>query len=555
MTDAYDLEGLTDERKLSERRKAAEEEYKDFSAADILLLRRRCKADLFFFAKSILGYNLISPNLHGTVAQWLELTRETQYRMLLMPRGHYKSTIATIAESVQMALPNDAEVPYHPYSLGPNVRLLLAHETKDSAARFLFEIASAFLNNPAMLALFPECIPSRARQRINTYEMDLPRTRTNIKEPTFDTIGANGAAQGRHYDHIKLDDIIGDKARDSQTIMGRTISWFNNINSLLTRLKIDGIDIIGTRWSGGDVYNEAFKRYGVNKGLSVLSAMFERDVEKLKPGPLAVYARGAIEDSEPIFPEEFTMEALNLIRQDPIVWAAQYANNPRETGLNEFSPSWLRFYQYALDGRRIVFHDGDGLQTVNPRALRIYAHVDPAMSETSKADHTGIVIVGLDHRGRVFVLETLKARFLPPDIVSEIFRIHHQYNPEKISIEEVAFSGMLKYWIDERAEQARVWPRIVPYKPGTQRKKITRIKGLTNFFAAGMVYILEGMSDFRDEYEWFPRGEGEHLLDALAQGPDGIWEGGMTTQDAIGVTDKLMALPSSHQHRSAATGY
>ena len=62
--------------------------------------------------------------------------------MILLPRGHYKSTVSTIGESVQIALPNDAGAEDHPFHLGPNVKVLLAHEVRETASKFLYEIHS-----------------------------------------------------------------------------------------------------------------------------------------------------------------------------------------------------------------------------------------------------------------------------------------------------------------------------------------------------------------------------------------------------------------------------
>lgn len=545
------LSDLTDEKKLSDRRKKAEDEYKDFTSDQIDYLRRRCKNDLFFLARGPLQYNLMSPKLHGNLSRWIERTRSEQYRMILLPRGHYKSTIATISDSVQMALPNVGDVAVdHPYTNGENVKILLAHENKESASRFLYEIIAAFMSKPAMLALFPECIPTK-KQRLNKNELEIPRS-AHHKEPTFDTIGANGAAQGRHYDHIKLDDIIGAAARDSQTIMARTIAWFDNVNSLLTRLKHDGFDLIGTRWGASDVYSHAMKTYGIRMEKSVLRAMFQQDIERIPEGMLAVYARGAIENGEPVFSEEFSMEQFNILRKSPIVWAAQYANNPRDSGLNEFQTNWLRYYTFSGNGREILFGGGQYKQRVAIRDLDICVMIDPSMGSTSTADHSGIVVTGTDRKHNIFVLETVKKRLKPPELIDEMIRLWTVWRPRVISIESVAFSAVYKYWFQERCAELNIQPNIQEYKPGSKRSKEARIRGLTHFFSAGQVWFQEGMTDLIDEYEWFPFGDGEHLLDALAQGPEGVWQKGNDSKTIQSHREAEMKLLES---RSVLTGY
>jgi hypothetical protein len=59
------------------------------------------------------------------------------------------------------------------------------------------------------------------------------------------------------------------------------------------------------------------------------------------------------------------------------------------------------------------------------------------------------------------------------------------------------------------------------------------------------------MHDFRDEYEQFPLGTSDHLLDALAQGPE-FWQKGNSRKE-IQLQEKAMA--ELMDQRDAMTGY
>ena len=536
---------LTDEREISKRRKAAEEQYSDLTNDQIRHLRRKCKQDLFFLANGPLEYDLLSSNLHGSYARWLSGTRDSRFRLQLLPRGHYKSTIGTISESVQLALPCDGlEMPY-PWNLEQSIKILIGHENRESAARFLYEITQAFMSKPLMLALYPECVPSKRHQRMNKWELELPR-QSSSKEPTFDTIGVGGAAQGRHYHRLKLDDLVGEKARDSATVMKGVLDWFDNAMALTTRFKIDGWDLIGTRWSALDVYGHALRKFGIDQDKSFLKV----DVtEKSDHKKLAVYLRGAIENELPIFPEEFDLETLNIVRSNAKVWAAQYANNPKESGLTKFDPNWLKFYN--VKGSYIYVFEGNSSRRVSIWDLERYIMIDPSMGETDDADDSGIIVTGVDDKFNIYVLETVKKRLLPPDLIDLMFKLYTKWHPRYISIEEVIFSAVYKYWFQRECQNRGVNPSIYEYKPGSQRKKTARIEGLTNYFAAGQVYILEGMYDFRDEYEWFPLGTSEHLLDAMAQGPE-MW----IPRKIQRMHDENMAAEKEIlERRSVETGY
>jgi len=541
---------LLDDTRLYKSREAADEERKELDDSAVTYLRRRAKSDLFFLCTAILGYELLSIDLHGHYCNWLERTRGERYRMSLKPRGHYKTTTNTISDSIQMALPNDAGVQEYPYTLGPNIKILLSHENRESASRFLFEITAAFAHNPLMMALFPELVPTKRLQRMNKWELDLPRD-INWKEPTFDTIGVAGAAQGRHFHHLKLDDLVGEDARDSVTVMGRTNDWFDNVNSLLTRIKFDGWDLTGTRWSDSDTYGHALKKFGMRFDKSFVTVYSESELDRINEGLLAVYARGALESGVPIFPEEFPLEDLNVIRKNPVVWAAQYANNPRESGLTEFRTPWLKFYNAGPQGRITIF-TGDESRNIYPRELDICIFADPSMGETERSDESGIIVTGTDKRLNIFVLETIKERLIPPEFVAKLFELYTKYYPRLVSIEDVNFSGTFKYWMAEKQRETHQHMNIVPYKPGSKKSKIARVRGLTNYFAAGQIYIQEGMHELRDEFEAFPLDpKNMHLLDALAHGPQ-LWVPGLGEEQYDQYAEVVDSLS---QHRSKVTGY
>lgn len=522
ITDA-DWLNLLDDDVMKQRRKEAESKYRDFSSLQITKLRERCKRDLFFLASAVLDYELLSPSFHGNYMNWLKRMWGQRYRLTLLPRDHYKSTANTIADSIQMALPGGEDLP-HPYNLGPDVKILLSHENQESASRFLFEITQAFRAKPLMLALYPELIPTPRLQRMNKLELELPRGKHH-REPTFDTIGVGGAAQSRHYNWLKLDDLVGEKARDSLTVMNSVLQWFDNNRSLLTRLKIDGWDLIGTRWSMKDVYSHAIEMYGVNKKNSILNVYSDDEIERMEDGQLVVYARGALENGLPLFPEEFSLADLLSIRKNKKVWAAQYANNPKDGDLVKFDPNHLRFYNVAGPDKIVVFDDVGGSRTLRISELDRVVMIDPSVGETETADASGFVVTGTDQRMNIYVLEAYKKILKPPDLMDEILKLYMKWNPRVMSIEDFAFQAVLKYWFSDKCRALGIRPAIYPFKDksgGGKRSKPARIEGLSNYAAGGQLFILQGMHQLRDEWEWFGAGGEDHLLDALAQGPE-IW--------------------------------
>ena len=92
------------------------------------MLRNKAKTDLYFLSKGILGYPDLNPRTHAAFCRFIESEQKLR-RAALMPRGHLKSTIATIADSIRIAL-NDPD----------GTRLLIAGETSTTAEKFLSEL-------------------------------------------------------------------------------------------------------------------------------------------------------------------------------------------------------------------------------------------------------------------------------------------------------------------------------------------------------------------------------------------------------------------------------
>ncbi len=493
--------------------RAAERKYDQLTTEEVSHLRWRCKTDRLFLA-TLLGYDRFAVNLHGHLFAWMARTAWEQFRMVLLPRGHLKTTGITI----------------YPYSLGPEIRILLAHESQGppgGATRFLYELSSHFVSNPRLMGLYPELVPSSRVQRMNLFELELPR-QSHWSEPTFDTIGVGGRAQGRHYNFIKLDDLFGDKARDSKAEREATITWFNNIQSFLIRLGNDHIDIIGTRYSLDDMYGHAIKQYG-HKLIKYIRKVEERNSD----GKLL-----------PIFPEgDFTTDALSILRKDPKTWV-QYSNDPK-ADFAVFDPNWKRYYNMIGRDRVSAFL---GKQTVTCpiRDLDRVILVDPAVTETP-----GIVITGTDEKMRVFILETVRRKMNPNDFVNELFKLVQRWSPRTVAIEEVVFSSVYKSWIEREMSFRNFRFHITPYKPPKNKIKEERVKGLSQYFSSGQIFFGEAQADLLEEYDGFGVIAEFHLLDALAQGLD-IWRPGKLGQHFEDLRKKEEELFSN---RDVMTGY
>lgn len=508
--------------------KKVEEFQSGFTSDEVKHLRRKAKTNLFFLASGVLGYTKLA-QLHLDLCKWIKATNARKYREILLPRSHYKSTVLTISDSIQIVLPDDLGNQPYPRNLGTSARLLISHETSEAAARFLHSITSHFTSNPVLMGLFPETVPNPREHRINKLELELPRE-SIWSEPTIDTVGVAGKSQGRHYNYIKCDDIYGAAARDSKAERESTILWVDNLQSLLISPKRDHIDFIGTRWAHDDVYAHIQKQYGDQL------VRYVRSCEEYDPKS---------KTKKPIFPEEFQPEDLEILKKNRIVWNAQYVNNPYEGG-SKFEPGWLRFYNWH--GRKIVVFTGnDSADTkeIDTGDLDKIMLIDPAMVGLA-----GLIVTGTDPRLNVYCLEAKKQEWNPPELVEEIFQQVIRWQPRLVAIEEVLFSGLFQHWLKREMSVRGIYFKLVPVKTRGKQKE-ARVLGLSNYFAAGQIFFNNSQKDLIDEFYDFGATENYHLLDALAYGPE-LWKVGVNTKKLDSLREAEEKLLSA---RDKITGY
>lgn len=512
---------------IANTREEAEERASSISNDQIKLLRLQVKQNLWTLAKILAPPNdKMSDNLHGHYCTWLDATMGEQFRLTLLPRGHIKSTIVTVDDSIRTILPDDSGILPWPYCLGPEGRILICHEVDTTAQRFLWEITQHIVGSVELAILYPEIIPDPKKHKMNKSELVLPR-KSKWKEPTIDTMGVGAASQGKHYNTIKADDLYGLKARDSEAEHDRTIGWMNNIESFFDSPKEDKLDFTGTRYSYTDAYAHLIRTYG-----SKLKRYIRPIQERQKDGSLQY-----------IFPEKFDDEQAKRLRQDPKVWI-QYTNNPDVHG-KEFDEKWKRFYRFR-DKYTVEFKDIAGrICTSDTRDMDRVVLVDPAMKGLA-----GVVVTGVDSSNRIFTLESLKKDWRPPELVQEIFRIVNQWNPRLVVIEEVLFSGLFQHWFDAEMKLRNRRFHIEPCKTNNKQKEI-RVRGLANYFSGGMIYFAENQFDLIEEFDNFGATDNYHMLDAMAQGP-AFWRKGQTRQV---VEEQQKAIEAILGGRDKISGY
>lgn len=431
----------------------------------------------------------------------MKLHEASKNRCILLPRSHRKTTYCTKVDALQIALPDDLGTAPYPRNLGPNVRICLIHESDRMASRFLQEITNWVTSNELLRFLFPEIIPTNREQRINITELELRRT-ASWSEPTFDTMGVGTKSQGRHYNRLKLDDIYGTDARDSQAMHERTIQWFDEIEPYLVTPLSDGFDLIGTRYNHKDVYSHAFEKYGDSL------PRYVRSVIEFNP---------ETQSYEPIFPEMFTLESLAHLKKNRKLWTANYLNAPDFREQHELDPAWLRYYQWAARRNQIHAFTGTERLTRDVEGLDKVLFIDPAVEGDA-----GWIITGTDYisnKPNIFVLEAQRGPIPPDKMIPKIFAAVEKWQLRAVVIEEVLFSRLYRHWLQSEMRHRGMFFNVIPAKT-RQKAKDARVLGLAPYFSAGQIWFNQEQTALVEEYMQFGLGNAYHMLDALAYGPE-----------------------------------
>lgn len=207
------------------------------SKEELLKLRYKCEHDLRFLAVDICGMTAWQDGLHDDLAKFLE--EPTEKKLILIPRGHLKSSLVTVVWSIQQILRN------------PNIRILITNAVRDLALQFLREITGLLTDKSLLKDIYgPFDGPgSKFTQESITIAQ---RTIGTIKEATVSTASVEKAVTGTHYDIIIHDDLVEENNINTTEQIQKIIRFYQNSLDLLDP---GGQElVVGTRWAEGDLY-------------------------------------------------------------------------------------------------------------------------------------------------------------------------------------------------------------------------------------------------------------------------------------------------------------
>lgn len=463
-------------------------------------LALRCKTDLYYLAKEILGYSKMEPHVHQELCDYTTSVLPNppapskEYEgfdprknllLLLEPRGIFKTSVVTIAFTLQFFL-NE-----------PNARILLDSETFGKSKAFLREIQDHLVNNQkyrevfkAIHGVYPYTKKSQMKLWTDS-QVILPCRNTPKKEPSISCAGIDVTQNGMHYDLIICDDLHSEKNVTNREQIQQVIDHYRLAFSLLDPGK--PMIVIGTRWHELDLYQYIMDYEAMDFNILVRSAY----------NP----------DGSLFFPEVLDEANLDKIkrRQGVSIFSKQYLNQPVSSEDATFKKE------------NIIMKSWDEVKNM---PMNWVLSGDPSYYDprgtTAYGDFATLVLVGMDYQKQLYVRHITRRKMNYSEFINEIFRI---YTDPKFSdikqmriVLEVIGTKSLSYELANEQRKRQTWLPITEIRSRSQGKE-ERIRGLAPFYEFGHIYHIRECPQLPDlEYELlhFPVAKSDDIVDALA---------------------------------------
>lgn len=479
-------------------------------------------------------------DFHKDAVEWAERPDASGRKLILMPRGHLKSTIFTVGKILHRIYQN------------PNIRIFVGTANKFLSAAFIRELKTYF-EEPWLQEnlwnsrphidgrLIPIMDKSGRKRRTVISENEdteaedkkvvwrgdaLQVIRTDIlKEPTV-TVGSVGSvATGFHYDELYLDDVVTFDNVSSSDKNKRVFSWIYDLESVLDPEYFDEelyervkrlvkakthehklqrmcrvgntIMVVGTRYDKLDYYAHIMEH----------SAELEFDVYQKN-----IYVDGMSRDSGYLWAERFSEAQEMRLRANmtPRRFASQYLNSilaDEDKVLRYENIQFVHPSDITIDSTVRGYAFINKKDDKKPRRIKLVCVIDPAAATHEAADYTALAVGGVDYDGNLYILDLKMGRWQIHQWVKVMFALLDKWALDVVHVETVAFQKTLIQTIRGFFTEYRPIA-VVEYKPGNVKKEVRIEQTLQPLFENFMVFMSNYMgadTNLQDQITYFPR--------------------------------------------------
>lgn len=514
-------------------------------------------ADMIYFHGGMKNFGKV----HFDGISWAESHRGQDIirELILMPRGHLKTTIFTVLDIL------------HQIYINPNIRIYVGSANQSLSKAILREVTANLVDpwlqenvwnvRPHFEGRLIPLMDRGAKQRrmvrleesgeFSDFEDEVLDDKKKIwrqeaiqvirpyklKEPTVVIGSTESPATGFHYDRLYFDDIINFENYDKPEKIERLDTWRNDMFSVLDDAYFDDdlykaiekarqnhkyisndrikkvcivggfVRVVGTRYFRHDWYKRILDDLKKPKDEK------EEDDERWQTWVKNIYVNGKDNTDGYIWAERWNEKTERSKRKEVTKrhWYAQYLNQvivdedqilPIDK-IRGLFPNQVAFS--APGSNRLIITHAEGKKS--EVALRMC--IDPAATCNPDADFTAIAVGGKDAEGNLYVVDLRVMRKTSEQWIKVMYEMLTKWNLRATHLETVAFASELKVTIRNKFNTPGYFPiAIREYKPGVKASKKERIEaGLEPLMSNEMLYFdahIFNNSEIVDQFNFFP---------------------------------------------------
>jgi predicted phage terminase large subunit-like protein len=427
---------------------------------------KRGRDDLYWLCRNVLGYTKVQPKPHKDLVKFMDESKK-RTKLILMPRGSFKSSVITVAYTIQQMIRN------------PNIRILVSSETQNKSIKFVSEIKAHIEGNEKFKALYGDWVNKGNIWKGNEFIIK-PRTIPK-KEPTI-MAGSleRQSLTGLHFDYCVLDDVVSQANTNNEHQIEKTIDHYK---LLLSVLDPGGtITTIGTVWGAYSLYS------------------FLTDPEGPEHENTDYFHRAAEDNhGKLLMPKILSREFLDQQKktQGSYIYSCQYLNKADYTQFSFFKEEDIQVYDKP------------------PGGLIYFMACDPAISLRASSDFTAILVVGLDFYGNWYIVECIEDKMEPSELIAKLLELNRKYPAQCLAMENFALEKVLKIALDEEMLRTGEFIPIRSLKTNTRISKEARIKSLQPILEQKKIFVKKEHKSLVRQIVQFPHLKFDDLIDCL----------------------------------------
>lgn len=385
-----------------------------------------------------------------------------RHRLILMPRGHLKSTIGTRLYVLWRIYRN------------PNIRITVCVNKEQLGVKFLKSIKAYFEDEELQEKLWNKRPHVRGRlipvmDRSGKKRRDVDDTEAADKkvvwnryalqvlrdlkssDPTLQVASRGASATGSHVDLLIQDDVVDDKNSSTPEQIEATNDWVSDMEFVLDPQEVQ---TIGTgKYKLTEVVGDEILRIGTRYALGDLYEWTEKEAEALYFSTFIrnIYHNGSDATDGYLWPERFNDYEVNKRRKACRTakrFASQYLNQIIASEDKAFSWEQIEWVastncKRLSTGVKVVTGEPDERTGIAPgKLVKPVIVIDPAMG-LSTGDDTAILVGGKDDEGKLYAFDGFVGKHGPAKTAELMYDLVEKWGVKIVHVECVGYQRSL----------------------------------------------------------------------------------------------------------------